>query len=147
MGKSAPAPPPAPDYAGAAQAQGQANLQSGVQTASLSNPNIISPYGNQTVTWDTTGPNGDPQATVTQTLTPDAQAAVSAQQRTQAALGGLAQQGIGQAQDILGRPFQYTGPGVQTSFNAGQPVSAGPALSAGPQAQGQLDLSGVAADR
>lgn len=46
-----PAAPAAPDYAGAATAQGQANIDAALLSARLSNPNIVSPYGNQTVTW------------------------------------------------------------------------------------------------
>ena len=51
MGKKSPAPPPAPDYAGAAQQQGVANLAAARLTARLSNPNVITPLGTQTVTW------------------------------------------------------------------------------------------------
>ena len=43
--------PKAPDYAAAAVAQGQANLDSARATAKLNNPNIINPYGTQTVTY------------------------------------------------------------------------------------------------
>lgn len=43
--------PKAPDYAAAAVAQGQANLESARATAKLNNPNIINPYGTQTVTY------------------------------------------------------------------------------------------------
>lgn len=43
--------PKAPDYAGAAVAQGQANLDAARATAKLNNPNIINPYGTQTVTY------------------------------------------------------------------------------------------------
>ena len=46
-----PAAPAAPDYAGAAREQGQANIDAARLSARLSNPNIISPYGNQTVTY------------------------------------------------------------------------------------------------
>ncbi len=51
MGKKSPAPPPAPDYAGAAQQQGQANLEAARLTARLSNPNISTPLGGQRVTF------------------------------------------------------------------------------------------------
>lgn len=50
MGKDSSAPP-APDYAAAAQAQGAANKDAAIASAKLSNPNIISPYGSQTVTY------------------------------------------------------------------------------------------------
>lgn len=51
MGKKSPKPPPAPDYAAAAQAQGQANLDAARLTARISNPNVVTPYGSQTVTF------------------------------------------------------------------------------------------------
>ena len=51
MGKKSPAPPPAPDYAGAAQQQGVANLEAARLTARLSNPNVITPLGGQRVTY------------------------------------------------------------------------------------------------
>ena len=51
MGKKSPTPPPAPDYAGAAQQQGQANLDAARLTARLGNPNIQTPLGGQRVTF------------------------------------------------------------------------------------------------
>jgi hypothetical protein len=51
MGKKSPAPPPAPDYAAAAQAQGAANLDAARLSARISNPNISTPLGGQRVTF------------------------------------------------------------------------------------------------
>ncbi len=48
----APSPPPAPDYAGAAQAQGEANLTAAKQA----NPNVIGPTGSQTYYTGATNP-------------------------------------------------------------------------------------------
>ena len=135
MGKKTPAPPPAPDYAAAATAQGQANLNAGLQTAGISNPNIISPYGNQTVSWDMSDPNM-PKPTITQTLTPDAQAALNAQQRVQREFADLGSQGVANAQRILGTPFDYQGPGIQTSFDQGPGVNYGPKMGEYGMAQG-----------
>ena len=147
MGKSsAPPPPAAPDYAAAATAQGAANQKSALQTAVLSNPNIISPYGNQTVTYDTAGGiDGTPQATVTQTLTPDAQATLNAQQGVQRSLANLGQQGVDTAQKVMGTPFNYNGPDIQTSLGQNMPVNYGPAMGQYGMAQGSADRSGVAA--
>ena len=50
MGKSASAPP-APDYIGAAKQQGIDNLASAKQSNIMSNPNMYTPFGNQTVTY------------------------------------------------------------------------------------------------
>jgi len=51
MGKKSPSPPPAPDYAAAATAQGAANLDAARLTARISNPNISTPLGGQRVTF------------------------------------------------------------------------------------------------
>jgi hypothetical protein len=57
-----PSPPPAPDYIGAAQQQGQNNID----MAKMQSPNVVSPYGTQTVTYggtpDKTLANFDAQA-------------------------------------------------------------------------------------
>lgn len=135
MGKKTPAPPPAPDYQAAAQAQGQANLKAGLQTAGISNPNIISPYGNQTVTWDMSNPDM-PRPTITQTLTPEAQATLNAQQRVQRELADLGSQGIGTAQKMLGTPFEYSGPDIQTSLGPQRELNYGPTMGQYGMAQG-----------
>ncbi|MFZ9616621.1 MAG: hypothetical protein ACO3AG_08130, partial [Fluviibacter sp.] len=193
MGKSSPSPPPAPDYAGAAAAQGAANLETAQAQGRMNNPNIIGPLGSQTVTWGTptfnqaaydkamaaytaqpqrgaqptldqfrvatgsddggttygldqdayakamtdwansgvagsaptreqftTNANAD-QATITQTLTPAAQATLDAQQRVQRALASLGEQGLGTASNVLGTAFNPNLPGIQTGIgNAGQ---------------------------
>jgi len=123
MGKDAPSPPPAPDYVGAAKAQGVENLEAARATAKLGNPNVYSPYGNQTVTYDGDIP------TVTQTLTPQAQETLNAQQRVQTSLANLGQQGVQTAQNVMGTPFQFGGPSVQTALDTSQiakmPVNAG----------------------
>ena len=129
-----PKAPPPPDYAAQAKAQGEANLQAGLQTASISNPNIISPYGNQTVTWDMSNPNM-PTPTITQTLTPEAQAALNSQQRVQREFADLAGQGIGNARQILGTSFNYQGPSIQTSLE-GVPKPEGVDISQFGQNQG-----------
>jgi len=50
MGKSAPTPP-TPDYIGAAKQQGQDNLAAAKQSSIMSNPNMYTPFGTQTVTY------------------------------------------------------------------------------------------------
>jgi len=155
MGK--PSAPPAPDYAAAATAQGVANQKAGQQTAVLNNPNIISPYGNQTVSYDLAGGyDGTPQPTITQTLTPEAQATLTAQQATQRRLADLGTQAADTASNVMGTPFNYNGPQIQTSLGQNMPVNYGPAMgqygTAGGINAGQYgnlkssaDMSGVAA--
>lgn len=67
--------------------------------------------------------------TIRQTLTPEAQATLDAQQRVQRSLAGLGEQGIGTAQSVLGQAFNPNLPGIQTSLgNYGQ-VAQTPDLS------------------
>lgn len=115
--------PPAPDYIGAANAQGAANVEAARATAKLSNPNVYTPYGSQTVTY-----NGD-VPTVTQSLTPTAQRTLDAQQAVQYQLANLGQKGTNIASNVLDKPFNFGGPAVQTSLDlsniAKMPVNAG----------------------
>jgi hypothetical protein len=67
MGGS-PSAPATPDYVGAAQATGAANLEAAIASGHINNPNVVNPYGSQTVTWDGQNP------TLTQTLSPEQQA-------------------------------------------------------------------------
>ena len=153
MGKSTPSAPTPVNYTQAAIDQGNANLKSGLQTAGLSNPNIISPYGNQTVTFDTTTNPDMPQATVTQTLTPAAQKALEAQQQVQLGLANLGQQGLGTASKVIGTPFQYSGPDIQTSLGQQKDINYGPSGDAfglaggGPAADAYGLASGISGDK
>jgi hypothetical protein len=123
MGKSTPPAPATPDYVGAAKQQGVENLEAARTTAKLGNPNVFSPYGNQTVTYEGDVP------TVTQTLTPQAQETLNAQQKVQTDLANLGSQGVETAKNVLSTPFAFGGPSVQTSLDtsgiAKMPVNAG----------------------
>jgi hypothetical protein len=56
----APSPPPPPDYAAAATAQGAANADAARIQSRSNNPNVTTPFGQQTVTWEGgTGPTFD----------------------------------------------------------------------------------------
>lgn len=77
----APSPPPAPDYAGAAAAQGQANKEAAIASSKLNNPNVVNPYGTQKWTEGAPGRTFDQNAYQTSldswnqaraNLTPDA---------------------------------------------------------------------------
>ena len=118
-----PSPGPAPDYAGAATAQGAANVDAARASAKLSNPNIYSPYGNQLVSY-----KGD-VPTIRQSLTPEAQKTLEAQQSLQGNLARLGGTAYTNAFDTLSKPFSFGGPQVQTSLDTSQiakmPVNAG----------------------
>lgn len=51
MGK--PSPPSSPDFNAAAAQQGQANIDAAKITNKMNNPNVVNPYGTQTVTYGT----------------------------------------------------------------------------------------------
>jgi len=123
MGKKTPAAPAAPNYAEAAKAQGVANVETARVQAQLGNPNVYSPYGNQTVTYQGDTP------TITQTLTPQAQETLNAQQKVETELANLGSQGVETAKNVLSTPFAFGGPSVQTSLDtsgiAKMPVNAG----------------------
>lgn len=127
--KDSPSPPPAPDYVGAATAQGAANKEAAIASAMLSNPNVYSPYGNQTVSYTTDATTGNPVPTINQTLDPTSQRVFDAQQQTRLGLAGLSNTGTGIAQNVLNKQFQFNGPNVQTGLDtsgiARMPVSAG----------------------
>lgn len=129
-GKDSPTPPPPPDYAGAATAQGAANREAATASSMLSNPNINTPYGNQTVSY-APGPDGNWIPTVNQTLNPQSQAIYDQQQNVRQGLANVSQQALGTAQSVLSTPFSFNGPGVQTSID-------------NPNVTRNLDLSGVA---
>ena len=103
-GKSS--PPPAPDYVGAAQAQGVANVESARASSKLSNPNIVNPYGSRTVSY---GVNGDQdQAQVTESLSPEGQKLFDQNNRISQGLGDLAEGGIGRVGNMLGTQFDMS---------------------------------------
>ena len=121
MGKpQAPAPP---DYKGAAQAQGQANKEAAFQSAVLSNPNINTPYGSQTVDY-----LPDMRPIINQTLSPEEQAIFNQQEAAKLGLSQTAnqqQQAIG---NLLATPFSFGGQpqqGLDLSGVAKMPVNAG----------------------
>lgn len=141
-----PAPAPAPDYTGAAIAQGAANVDAARASAKLSNPNVYSPYGTQLVSYDGDIP------TIRQTLTPEAQKTVEAQQRLQSNLADLGNTAYTSAFGAMSTPFSFGGQ-VQTQFNQGGALQNAPTAGQYGLAQGglnapnlssQLDLSNVA---
>jgi len=90
----------------------------------------------------TTTTGGD-QPTITQTLTPQAQATLDAQQRVQRALAGLGEQGLGTASRVLGTGFNPNLAGLQTNLgNAGQ-ISQAPDLSRYGQASGNVNAGQI----
>jgi hypothetical protein len=110
-------PPAPPDYVGAAQQQGVANLEAARASARLSNPNMITPYGTQTVEY---GVNGDQDIpTVTQSLSPEEQQIFDLNQQARIGLGEVSNQGLGSVRDVLSSDFDPSNLPDQ-QINAGQ---------------------------
>lgn len=129
-----PSAPATPDYAAAATAQGVANKETALQQGYLNNPNVNGPLGNQTVTFDAvTG-----QPTINQSLTPTGQSTLEAQQRVQQGMANLGEQGLTSASKIIGKPFEYTGPGGIFSLADSGNVQGAPDLTKMGQAQGSM---------
>ena len=97
MGK--PKTPKQPDMVGAAKAQGDANVEAARLSGKMSNPNVINPYGSQTVTYK------DDVPTVTQSLSPEQQALFDQQNRLSQGLGSLAEGHLGNVANAIGTPY------------------------------------------
>ena len=127
--KDSPSPPPAPDYVGAANAQGAANVDAARVQARMNNPNISNPYGQRVVKWD-----GD-QPGISEELNPVSQQIFDQQQQVRLGMSGLGNSALNTVQNVMGSRFDPSAagvPGVQTSLQNNQ------------QANRSLDTSGVA---
>ena len=136
MGKRAPSPPPAPDYAGAATAQGTANKDAARVASQLNNPAVIGPGGKQSwqtfdqtgydkakTDWQTAGSQGtapDPNAFYTseqpgdrplliQSLSPGQQSIYDTNQDTQLKLAQLGSQGAEAVGGTVGTTLDLSG--------------------------------------
>lgn len=105
-------PPPPPDYVGAANAQGAANLEAAIATGHINNPNVINPYGTQSVSWEGNNP------TITQVLSPVEQ---NLYNKTSAAKNTLADAG----QNLAGAIRGNISGGLDFSGLPGAPISSG----------------------
>lgn len=106
-------PPPQPDYAGQAQAQGSENRETAYYNTRLNNPNIIGPYGNQTTTYQTAT---DPRTgqlittpTMRQVFSPQQQAIFDQGNAVKLGLMGLANQGTSALGDVIGKNVDLSG--------------------------------------
>jgi len=99
-GSSAPAPP---DYVGAAQAQGQANLEATIASGKINNPNVTNPYGTQTVTWK----GGQPS--VIQQLSPDQQALFDKSNQAKSTIADTGVLASKNVQQSLSKPLSFDG--------------------------------------
>lgn len=100
--KDSPSPPPAPDYAGAAQATAAGNRDAAIATTEANRVNQYTPYGS--LTYQQTGKSeaGNPLWSAYQTLAPAQQQLLDQQNQTSLGLSSLAGQGLGYVKDALG---------------------------------------------
>ena len=102
-------PPPAPNYAAAATAQGVANRETAITQGHINNPNMRTPYGSSTTTWDMTDPN-NPQPTINQTLSPDQQQILDAQNHLSIGMLNTGQDQLGRVSATLGTAYNPNTP-------------------------------------
>ena len=114
MCQSAPSPPPAPDYKGAAQAESAGSAQAGIGSNIMAHPNIYTPLGSQT--WDQSGvysvpsiggnPGFDiPMWTQNIQLSPDQQSLFDKQNQLSQGILGLGNTSLDQTRASLGQPM------------------------------------------
>lgn len=103
MGKSAPSPPPAPDFRGAAQATAAGDAAAARISSKANNPNVYTPYGNQLVTF-----SGD-QPTVTQNLSRNQQRLFDQTEANQVQLNSLAGMAGDSLEGVVGTPVNFSG--------------------------------------
>jgi len=117
---SAPEPP---NYVGAAQAQGQANLQAAIASGIINNPTVNNPYGTQNVTWqyerNKAGQIVRAIPTITQKFSPEQQALFDQSMEAKGNLGDAAVSGSANVADMLKSGLDFSGlPGAPK--NSGQ---------------------------
>jgi hypothetical protein len=119
MGKGGSAPPP-PDYAGAAKATAQGDLEAARAAAAANRVNQVTPYGSLTYSQNPDLDNfGNPTFTATQTLSPVQQQLLDYQNQTSIGLGELTGKGLGYVENMLDNPFT-TQNLPSLGFDAGQ---------------------------
>lgn len=103
MGKSSPAPPPAPDYTGAANATAANNLEAARAAAAANRINQYTPYGS--LTYKKTGSDPDGGWSQYVSLAPEQQKLLDIQNQVSLGLGDLSQKGLGFVNDALANPL------------------------------------------
>lgn len=118
MGKSASAPPP-PDYAGAARATAEGNLDAARANIAANRVNQYTPYGS--LEYQVSGEDkfGNPMWKATQSLSPVQQQLLDYQNQSSLGLGQLAGKGLGYVSNMLDTPFD-TSQLPSTGFNPSQ---------------------------
>ena len=126
------APPPSPNYQGAAIDQGNANANASRLSSRLNNPNVYGPTGSQVTTWDGDTPS------VFQLLSPEQQLLYDQGVGNASMMGSLAQQGLSRMGGVGGELNFSGAPAMPGAY---KPV-AGPSVGSMP---GALDPNSLPA--
>lgn len=120
MGKKSSKVPEAPDPVLTAAAQTKQNIDTANATATLNHSNQVTPYGSQTWTAGTPGPDGTSQWTQNTTLAPEQQKLLDSSNRISQNMADLGESQLGTVNQTLGQKFDYSGaPQQATNVNAG----------------------------
>lgn len=120
-GKGGGSPPP-PDYAGAAQATAQGNLEAARAAAAANRVNQVTPYGNLNYAITGSDPYGNPTWTATTLLSPEQQQLLDIQNKTSIGMGNLQNQGLSYVENMINKPFD-TSVLPQTGINPSENYS------------------------
>jgi hypothetical protein len=117
--------PPPPDYAGAARATSQGNLDAARTAAAANRVNQVTPYGNLNYSVNPESqydPFGNPTWTATTTLAPAQQQLLDIQNQTSIGMGNLQNQGLNYVENMISQPFDTSGL-AQTGINPSENYS------------------------
>jgi len=110
MGKSS-SPPPAPDYAGAAQATAQGNLEATRAATAANRINQYTPYGSLTYQHNPTEDNPDGGWSQSVNLSPVGQQLLDYSNNSALGLGQLTGDALGRVNSSLDKPFDFSSVG------------------------------------
>jgi hypothetical protein len=111
--KDSPAPPPAPDYTGAAVATAQGNQQAATQATKANRVNQYSPYGSSIYSQaDPSDPNSQWSQNIS--LSPVGQQLLDSLNQSQLGTAGLEQGATNTVANTLNQPFDQTSPQAST---------------------------------
>jgi hypothetical protein len=106
-----------PDYAGAAQATAQGNLDAARAATAANRVNQVTPYGNLTYTQSGTDQYGNPTWTATTALSDVGQQLLNADNAIALGLGDTTQSALQNVAGTMGQPFRPNLPQIQSSIN------------------------------
>jgi hypothetical protein len=140
----APKAPPPPDYAGAARATAEGNLEAAQAATAANRVNQITPYGNLNYAETGTDSRGNPIWTATTTLSDTGQQLLNNQNAASLGLGSAITSQLGQVQNVMGRGFNPNTPAIQYGGQGPQlnQVGQGPQFSQVGQAQQAQGIGG-----